>query len=124
MRRKYLMAGAGVASLALVACQPDGSQPAPGNQAIDGPDKLAVALAEARDAGDYRLWITGGRRQVMPGIDPALFAEAKALCGIKLIEGSGDVMGDKAQRQQRQAAIAFASDYNARMLILCREQAR
>ena len=124
MKKQRTLVSAGLVTLAglvLSACQPGGPDSAPASEAVQTPERVAEALAKARDAGDYRLWITGGRRQVMPGVDPALFDEARALCGIKVLDGSGDVMGDQAQRQRRREAIDFASDYNARMLAHCRD---
>lgn len=124
MKKQRALVGAGLVSLAglvLTACQPGGPDSAPAPEADQAPDRVAEAIAKARNAGDYRLWITGGRRQVMPGVDQAIFDEARKLCGIKVLDGSGDVMGDQAQRQRRREAIDFASDYNARMLAHCRD---
>lgn len=105
--------------LLLTACQ----QEAPINEAAERQStRVQQQLVEAMAAGDYRLWISGGRRPVMPGIDPGEFDAIKQRCGTKLLADTGDVRGDDAQYQRRQQAIEFAKDYNQQILRLCRQE--
>lgn len=69
-------------------------------------------------AGDTRLIVRAGRGQVAPGISAEQQAEAKARCGIRYLDGLGDVIRPE-EREQHERLSAYASEYNRLMLSHC-----
>lgn len=81
-------------------------------------DALEQAVSASLAKQDYRLIVRAGRGEVAPGIAPEQQASAKARCGVRYLEGLGDVI--KPGQQEAQAKLAaYAADYNRRMLAHC-----
>lgn len=91
----------------LGGCQADSS---PLEQAID--DSLARQ--------DYRLIARAGRGEVAPGIPAEAQADAKARCGVRYLDGLGDVI-KSGQKEEHAKLSAYAAEYNQRMLAHCPE---
>ena len=67
---------------------------------------------------DYRLLVRAGRGEVAPGIAADQQAAAKARCGVRYLDGFGDVI--KPDQKEAHARLsAYAADYNRRMLAHC-----
>ena len=76
----------------------------------------AVSASLARQ--DYRLIVRAGRGEVAPGIAADQQAAAKARCGVRYLEGLGDVI--KPDQKEAHARLsAYAAEYNQRMLAHC-----
>ncbi|WP_033135586.1 hypothetical protein [Aeromonas finlandensis] len=67
---------------------------------------------------DYRLIVRAGRGEVAPGIPAEQQAEAKARCGVRYLDGLGDVIRP-GQKEAHARLSAYASEYNQRMVIHC-----
>ncbi|HEH9414885.1 hypothetical protein ACEU6F_09000 [Aeromonas salmonicida] len=67
---------------------------------------------------DYRLIVRAGRGEVAPGIVASEQDAAKARCGVRYLDGLGDVI--KPGQEEAQARLrAYAAEYNQRMLAHC-----
>ena len=77
---------------------------------------------EAIANGDYRLLAIPGRGLMIPGVDPAERADAKALCRIRYMTGMGDTLKGEEHRKLWKKARAYAEAYNKIMLDSCRQQ--
>ena len=87
-----------------------------GCQANADPLEQAVSASLARQ--DYRLIVRAGRGEVAPGIPAEQQAEAKARCGVRYLDGLGDVI--RPGQQEIHAKLrAYASEYNQQMLKHC-----
>ena len=97
---------AGVLLLALLGgCQADA-------------DTLDQAVSDSLAQQDYRLIVRAGRGEVAPGIAVGEQAAAKARCGVRYLEGLGDVI--KPDQKEAHARLsAYAAEYNQRMLAHC-----
>ncbi|WP_404840235.1 hypothetical protein [Aeromonas media] len=97
---------AGVLLLALLGgCQADA-------------DTLDQAVSDSLAQQDYRLIVRAGRGEVAPGITADQQAAAKARCGVRYLEGLGDVI--KPDQKEAHARLsAYAAEYNQRMLAHC-----
>lgn len=80
-------------------------------------DTLEQAVSASLAKQDYRLIVRAGRGEVAPGIAPEQQASAKARCGVRYLDGLGDVI--KPGQEEAQAKLAAAADYNRRMLAHC-----
>ena len=79
---------------------------------------LEQALDDSLARQDYRLIVRAGRGEVAPGIQQEAQLEAKARCGVRYLEGLGDVI--KPDQQEAYAKLsAYAAEYNRRMLAHC-----
>ena len=80
---------------------------------------MTETIEESLAAQDYRLIVRGG---MAPGVVESLQAEARTRCGVRYLEGFGDVieMGKEAEYKQR---IDYATRYNRRMLEKCMPEA-
>jgi hypothetical protein len=67
---------------------------------------------------DYRLIVRAGRGEVAPGIPAEQQAEAKGRCGVRYLDGLGDVIRP-GQQEIRAKLSAYASEYNRQMLEHC-----
>ncbi|HEH9417780.1 TPA: hypothetical protein SIA31_001805 [Aeromonas sobria] len=67
---------------------------------------------------DYRLIVIAGRGEFAPGIAAELQAETKARCGVRYLDGLGDVIRP-GQQEIRAKLSAYASEYNRQMLEHC-----
>ncbi|MNZ29161.1 hypothetical protein D3C78_464060 [compost metagenome] len=97
---------AGVLLLALLGgCQADA-------------DTLDQAVSDSLAQQDYRLIVRAGRGEVVPGIAAEQQVAAKARCGVRYLEGLGDVI--KPDQKEAHARLsAYAAEYNRRMLAHC-----
>ena len=67
---------------------------------------------------DYRLIVRAGRGEVAPGIAASEQEVAKARCGVRYLDGLGDVI--RPGQEEAQARLrAYAAEYNQRMLAPC-----
>lgn len=67
---------------------------------------------------DYRLIVRAGRGEVAPGIAASEQEAAKARCGVRYLDGLGDVI--RPGQEEAQARLrAYATEYNQRMLAHC-----
>jgi len=80
---------------------------------------MTETIEESLAAQDYRLIVRGG---MAPGVVESLQAEARTRCGVRYLEGFGDVIeiGKEAEFKQR---IDYATRYNRRMLEKCMPEA-
>ena len=70
---------------------------------------------------DYRLIVIAGRGEFAPGIAAELQAETKARCGVRYLDGLGDVI--RPGQQEIHAKLrAYANEYNRQMLKHCPPQ--
>ncbi|MBS4640535.1 hypothetical protein KI797_06085 [Aeromonas media] len=83
---------------------------------------MTETIEESLAAQDYRLIVRGGRGGMAPGVVESLQAEARTRCGVRYLEGFGDVIeiGKEAEFKQR---IDYATRYNRRMLEKCMPEA-
>lgn len=81
--------------------------------------RLKKALAQAKKDKDTRLFATKGRSVVIVGIAPENFVQAKQLCGIKFLSGSGDVLKNAQDKATRRANYQFALRYNQQIMSGC-----
>jgi hypothetical protein len=67
---------------------------------------------------DYRLIVIAGRGEFAPGIAAEQQAETKARCGVRYLDGLGDVI--RPGQQEIHAKLrAYANEYNQRMVTHC-----
>ena len=83
---------------------------------------MTETIEESLAVQDYRLIVRGGRGGMAPGVVESLQAEARTRCGVRYLEGFGDVIeiGKEAEFEQR---IDYATRYNRRMLEKCMPEA-
>lgn len=67
---------------------------------------------------DYRLIVIAGRGEFAPGIAAELQAETKARCGVRYLDGLGDVIRP-GQQEMYAKLSAYANEYNRQMLEHC-----
>lgn len=67
---------------------------------------------------DYRLIVRAGRGEFAPGIAAEQQAEAKARCGVRYLDGLGDVIRP-GQQEIHGKLSAYASEYNQLMVTHC-----
>lgn len=79
---------------------------------------LEQAIDDSLAKQDYRLIVRAGRGEVAPGIPAEAQAEAKARCGVRYLDGLGDVI-KPGQKEEHARLSAYAADYNQRMLAHC-----
>lgn len=81
-------------------------------------DTLEQAVSASLARQDYRLIVRAGRGEVAPGIAADQQAAAKVRCGVRYLDGFGDVI--KPDQKEAHARLsAYAADYNRRMLAHC-----
>ncbi|WP_461604115.1 hypothetical protein [Aeromonas rivipollensis] len=81
-------------------------------------DTLDQAVSDSLAQQDYRLIVRAGRGEVAPGIAAEQQVAAKARCGVRYLEGLGDVI--KPDQKEAHARLsAYATEYNRRMLAHC-----
>ncbi|MCH7371325.1 hypothetical protein [Aeromonas sp. MR16] len=79
---------------------------------------LEQALDDSLARQDYRLIVRAGRGEVAPGIPAEAQADAKARCGVRYLDGLGDVIRPE-QKEEHAKLSAYAAEYNQRMLAHC-----
>lgn len=67
---------------------------------------------------DYRLIVIAGRGEFAPGIAAEQQAEAKGRCGVRYLDGLGDVIRP-GQHETHAKLSSYASEYNRRMVTHC-----
>lgn len=67
---------------------------------------------------DYRLIVIAGRGEFAPGIAAEQQAKAKARCGVRYLDGLGDVIRPE-QKEAHARLSAYASEYNQLMVTHC-----
>ncbi|HGY0992754.1 TPA: hypothetical protein ACNU17_001092 [Aeromonas salmonicida subsp. pectinolytica] len=81
-------------------------------------DTLEQTVSASLARQDYRLIVRAGRGEVAPGIVASEQDAAKARCGVRYLDGLGDVI--KPGQEEAQARLrAYAAEYNQRMLAHC-----
>lgn len=81
-------------------------------------DTLEQALGDSLARQDYRLIVRAGRGEVAPGIPPEELAAVKARCGVRYLDGLGDVI-HPGQEEAHARLSAYAAEYNKRMVTYC-----
>lgn len=67
---------------------------------------------------DYRLIVIAGRGEFAPGISAEQQVEAKARCGVRYLDGLGDVI--RPEQEDVHARLSdYAREYNQRMVTHC-----
>ncbi|WP_219591007.1 hypothetical protein [Aeromonas salmonicida] len=81
-------------------------------------DTLEQTVSASLARQDYRLIVRAGRGAVAPGIVASEQEAAKARCGVRYLDGLGDVI--RPGQEEAQARLrAYAAEYNQRMLAHC-----
>ncbi|MDF2408051.1 hypothetical protein GWQ29_01160 [Aeromonas sp. 2HA2] len=81
-------------------------------------DTLEQTVSASLARQDYRLIVRAGRGEVAPGIAASEQEAAKARCGVRYLDGLGDVI--RPGQEEAQARLrAYAAEYNQRMLAHC-----
>ncbi|MBP6451385.1 MULTISPECIES: hypothetical protein [Aeromonas] len=81
-------------------------------------DALDQAISASLAKQDYRLIVRAGRGEVAPGIAVGEQAAAKARCGVRYLDGFGDVI--KPDQKEAHARLStYASEYNQLMVTHC-----
>ncbi|OCQ21307.1 hypothetical protein A7985_11825 [Pseudoalteromonas luteoviolacea] len=99
------------------------------NQALERPnmeqqkviDEVDTAVQQAIKRQDYRLYLTQGRRPVLPGLEQTSIESIKGVCGTKYLSESGDVIRGEDAKRDRIARYNFAKAYNLRMFKHCKK---
>ncbi|WP_349918807.1 hypothetical protein [Aeromonas veronii] len=81
-------------------------------------DTLDQAIEQSLAKQDYRLIVRAGRGEVAPGIPAEVQAGAKARCGVRYLDGLGDVIRPE-QKEEHARLSDYAAEYNRRMLAHC-----
>ena len=85
----------------------------------------ADASRDARQAiqrGDKRLYALATRNPSLPGVPAAATSKVKAVCGIRYLDGSTDMVFGDTHLKLLQEAQAYAAEYNKLMLDACLKQ--
>ena len=81
-------------------------------------DTLDQAVSASLAKQDYRLIVRAGRGEFAPGIAAEQQAEAKARCGVRYLDGLGDVIRPE-QKEAHARLSTYASEYNQLMVTHC-----
>ena len=81
--------------------------------------RIEIALNSAVSQQDYRLYGIAGRRIVLPGFEAENFNEIKARCGVRILSGTGDVLKNNKDRDERRKNYQFALKMNSKLYALC-----
>jgi hypothetical protein len=82
-------------------------------------NRVEQALSDAIASKDYRLYGLAGRRIVLPGLESENVKEIKQRCGIRLLSGTGDVLKNSKDRENRRLNYQFAATVNKKLYALC-----
>lgn len=95
-------------------------------QAIPEPYRWLTSANVANDVasysaqGDFRLIALANRGNTIVGLSESDNAEnLKAQCGVRFLEGLGDVIKVGPEKQWRDKAVEYAKAYNTQMRMLC-----
>jgi hypothetical protein len=81
--------------------------------------RIEIALNGAVSQQDYRLYGIAGRRIVLPGFEAENFSEIKGRCGVRILSGTGDVLKNNKDRDERRKNYQFALKMNRKLYALC-----
>lgn len=86
-------------------------------------DELDVlkAIANAKAAKDYRVYVTSGRRMIAPGIALENQQQVIDQCGVKYFPNTSDVVNDEYEKQSRKQRVEFIEQYNQEIVGYCRQ---
>ncbi len=84
--------------------------------------QIEIVLNDAVSKQDYRLYGIAGRRIVLPGFEVENFSEIKLRCGVRLLSGTGDVLKNNNDRDERRKNYQFALKINSKLYALCMKQ--
>ncbi|KZN69869.1 hypothetical protein [Pseudoalteromonas luteoviolacea] len=79
------------------------------------------AINRAVKQQDYRLYLTQGRRPVLPGLEQTSVEMIKGHCGTKYLPETGDVIRGEDAKRERISRYNFAKAYNVKMYELCKK---
>ncbi|TQV69876.1 hypothetical protein FKG94_22245 [Exilibacterium tricleocarpae] len=79
-------------------------------------------IARAIGRGDFRLLTFPGRGVAIPGIPAAEQAAAQQLCGVRYLEGTGDVIHSEAELPLRQQVRRYTEHYNPAVYAACKSR--
>jgi len=82
-------------------------------------NRVEQVVKDAIDNQDYRLHGFTGRRVVLPGLESENFSQIKKRCGVKLLSGTGDVLKNNKDREERRKNYQFAVEVNKKLYGLC-----
>jgi len=82
-------------------------------------NRVEQALNDAISTKDYRLYGLAGRRIVLPGLESKNVKEIKKRCGIRILSGTGDVLKNSQDRENRRLNYKFAEQVNEKIYALC-----
>ncbi|NQZ21215.1 MAG: hypothetical protein HRT53_04095 [Colwellia sp.] len=82
-------------------------------------NRVEQALSDAITTKDFRLYGLSGRRIVLPGLENKNVEEIKKRCGIRLLSGTGDVLKNSQDRENRRLNYQFAVKINEKLYALC-----
>ena len=81
--------------------------------------RIDVVLNDAVSNQDYRLYGIAGRRVVLPGFESENFSQIEKRCGVRLLSGTGDVLKNNKDREERRENYQFALKVNSKLYALC-----
>ncbi|ABV35644.1 conserved hypothetical protein [Shewanella sediminis HAW-EB3] len=84
--------------------------------------QVAQSVKEAQLLGDLRLYATTGRRATLPGISQEESEQAKTVCGVQYMTGTGDAISTTEQREKRKQLIDFMTSYNRVIFEMCKKK--
>ena len=82
-------------------------------------NRVEKALSDAIATKDFRLYGLSGRRIILPGLENKNIKEIKKRCGIRLLSGTGDVLKNNQDRENRRLNYQFAVKINEKLYALC-----
>ena len=112
-------------ALALCGCNDKASRPETAEAAPPEPLKWLADANPDKDAKsaiaakDFRLLAISGRGLMLPGITESDKEKAKQQCGIRYMEGMGDVIKDKQYKQWWDKGKQYAQSYNTLVSAYC-----
>ena len=89
---------------------------------IEADNDVIVAIEQALENTDFRLFHSKGRRTIVPGLESIELALLKSQCGLKAMPNSTDVLKTKEQRQQHKQHYDFAKEFNQVIYAKCLEK--
>ncbi|SFD00135.1 hypothetical protein [Pseudoalteromonas denitrificans] len=102
----------------LAGCGTEISKPIK-NEPSDSLSKVMQAVDFAKSHSDYRLYMTLGRKQTIPGFENKNFDKLKNRCGLKAMKGTGDVFKSADDKKEKRLRYQFARQFNEIMFLQC-----
>jgi hypothetical protein len=82
-------------------------------------NRVEQAVNDAISAKDFRLYGFSGRRTTLPGLESKNIKEIKKRCGIRILSGTGDVLKNSQDHENRRVNYQFAAKVNEQLYALC-----